>query len=316
MSLRPSLPDDLFYPTAAPTTIMIAEAHIPQSATDRIFMGKLWNDGFAKLKGRRVTCPGSEIPELERVYREFAAGRPVQSGLATTITGDRLLRGAEWSPQKWLPQPDLDQEAMQQIMATSSRAILQAVAKFPEVRESVIPAFGEAWSALPALPLNERRPLSYFFEVRNGKSSGEKNYRAGEAPYISSGDAANSIVGLKVPEARELFEDGGITITAFGTASVQPWPFLARGNGGSSVRVLIPRFAMTEADLLWFAAQINAQRWRFFYARMAIKGRISELIVSSPPQRLLVGQMMLSDRVIAFSESIDQFSAAPGFAVP
>jgi type I restriction enzyme M protein len=292
---------------------MIAEGHVPQGKADRIFMGKIWNDGFSKLKGRRVTCSGSEIPELEQAYRNFAAGRTFSSRLATTVAGDQLLDGAEWSPQKWLPQPEEHAEDVQQGMAAASRAILQAVAKFPGIRESVIPDFGVGWKTLPTLPLSLRRPLSYFFDVRNGKSSGEKNYRAGETPYISSGDAANSVIGLKAPEAEELFDEGGITVTAFGTASVQPWPFLARGNGGSSVRVLIPRFAMTEADLLWFAAQINVQRWRFFYARMAIKGRISNLVVSSPPRSLALNTMRLPERVLAFSESIEEFSLAPSF---
>ena len=38
---------------------------------------------------------------------------------------------------------------------------------------------------------------------------------------------------------------------------------IVRGNGGSAVRVLVPRFNMSVRELIWFAAQINAQRWRF-----------------------------------------------------
>ena len=54
---------------------------------------------------------------------------------------------------------------------------------------------------------------------------------------------------------------------------------MARGNGGSAVRVLVPRYAMAAEELLWFASQINSQRWRFFYARMAIKSRLERLEV-------------------------------------
>jgi hypothetical protein len=60
---------------------------------------------------------------------------------------------------------------------------------------------------------------------------------------------------------------------------------MGRGNGGSSVRVLLPRFAMSVRELLWFASQINLQRWRFFYARMAIKSRLEHLEISSPSTR-------------------------------
>ena len=55
-----SLPGDLFYPTAVDTTIMIAQAHRPQMKSDKIFMAKIWNDGYKKLKGKRVEVEGSQ----------------------------------------------------------------------------------------------------------------------------------------------------------------------------------------------------------------------------------------------------------------
>ena len=40
---------------------------------------------------------------------------------------------------------------------------------------------------------------------------------------------------------------------------------------------------MTLAELLWFVGQINAQRWRFHYGRMATKGRLDTVRVQPPP---------------------------------
>ena len=59
-----SLPEDLFYPTSAPTSILVAKAHLPQNSSDRIMMARVWNDGYDKLKGRRVEVPGSQLPEI------------------------------------------------------------------------------------------------------------------------------------------------------------------------------------------------------------------------------------------------------------
>ena len=42
-----SLPEDLFYPTAAPTSILIAMAHIPMDYSEEVFMARIWNDGYA-----------------------------------------------------------------------------------------------------------------------------------------------------------------------------------------------------------------------------------------------------------------------------
>jgi hypothetical protein len=112
-------------------------------------------------------------------------------------------------------------------------------------------------------------------------------------------------------EEAELFEHGAITVTAFGQACIQPWPFIARGNGGSSVRVLIPRYRMSFADLLWFTAQINAQKWRFFYARMAIKSRIERLFVTSPPDRNANTGLDIGKNVRDLRDKLAELSAVP-----
>ena len=64
---------------------------------------------------------------------------------------------------------------------------------------------------------------------------------------------------------------------------------------------------MNFRDLVWFAAQINAQKWRFFYARMAIKSRLERLIVCSPSDRM-PDQNNLSDNVRSFKASLDEYS--------
>ena len=90
-------------------------------------------------------------------------------------------------------------------------------------------------------------------------------------------------------------------MTCFGQAYVQPWRFMARGNGGSAVRVLIPKFKMTYSEMAWFAAQINMQRWRFFYGRMAIKKRLRQLKVKSPVNKLMDGPNSIAEKIRTLS---------------
>ncbi len=168
--------------------------------------------------------------------------------------------------------------------------------------------FTEEWQELPKFPLNKKGKVSDFFNVLNGKSSGEKNYSEGNCPYISSGDTLNSIIRLVAEEEEELFPCGAITVTAFGQAYVQPWRFMARGNGGSSVRVLVPKFSMTVNELLWFASQINAQKWRFFYGRMAIKSRLDRLEITSPAKNILDNGDSLSGRINEFKNKLFELS--------
>jgi type I restriction enzyme M protein len=303
-----SLPEDLFYPTAAPTSIILAEAHVPMPEDGRALMARVWNDGYEKLKGRRVERGGSQLGEVAEAFAQVRGGADPTSPLATTVDAAQLGGGAEWSPQQWLPQPALSSGALDALQHAVLRSAYQAVAQYPELADEALDDFGAAWQEFPTLPYGEAHPLSHFFQVVNGRSVGEKNYSDGTTPYVSSGDARNSIIRLISASNEEVFDHGAITVTAFGAASLQPWPFAARGNGGSSVRVLVPRYQMSVRELLWFAAQINAQRWRYFYARMSIKGRIERLMVTSPDGALTDRGDALAANLVAFRDKLEELS--------
>jgi type I restriction enzyme M protein len=303
-----SLPEDLFYPTAAPTSIIIARAHIPMKDTSCVLMTRIWNDGFEKLKSRRVERAGSQLPEIVELFHTFLDRGEVSSPLSTEIKGENLKEGAEWSPQQYLPQPAADTPELLQAQEAVLRSLYQAVAQFPDLADEALGDFTESWSGLPDLPTGTSGPIKNYFAVFNGRSTGEKNYAEGSTPYISSGDSHNSIIRLVRGPADESFILGGISVTAFGAAALQPWPFVARGNGGSSVRVLEPRFNMSVRELLWFAAQINLQRWRFFYARMSIKGRLERLTVDAPPARLRDSDRQLAADLRNFRDGLNEMS--------
>lgn len=303
-----SLPEDLFYPTAAPSSIMIAKAHIPQSKDEKVFMARIWNDGFEKLKGKRVECEDSQLDEVLNAFNNFKAGNEFNSSLATTILGEQIIDGQELSPQQWLPQPEITDEELKKEEQKLILSLFQAVSSIPELAYEVIEDFPNTFGELPELKYNLSGSLTDFFYILNGKSSGEKNYSEGNCPYMSSGDLNNSIIRLVAEDEGELFENGAITITAFGQAYVQPWRFMARGNGGSSVRVLIPKFKMSFNELSWFATQVNIQRWRFFYGRMAIKSRLERLEIISPPKELQDTGNTVYTRISEFKNKLYELS--------
>jgi len=304
-----SMPEDLFYPTAAPTSIVVARAHEPQAPEQRILMTRVWHDGFEKLKSRRVEVPGSQLPEILNAVKSFSAGQTVQSNLTSTVAAADLVDGDEWSPQQWLPQPKAGREAMRMSSEASLRSAYQAVARFPELADQALEDFTDPWADLPDLPTGKTLPVSGYFKVLNGRSKGEKNYEQGPCAYVSSGDSTNSIVRLVEGVDAEVFSRGGLSVTAFGAAAIQPWPFMGRGNGGSAVRVLIPKFNMSLRELLWFASQINLQRWRFFYARMAIKSRLEQLELLSPARRQPDVREPLAGQLRGFRDQLNSLAS-------
>ena len=154
------------------------------------------------------------------------------------------------------------------------------------------------------MPYGKTDSIERFFVVKGGKSSGESNYHAGSCPYVSSGDPQNSIIRLVGDVDGEVFADGAITVTCFGRACVQPWRFMARGNGGSAVRVLVPKYNMSYEELVWFAAQINMQRWRFFYGRMAILKRLKQIKLTAPPAPLIDSESSIFEKVSELSNKV------------
>jgi type I restriction enzyme M protein len=305
-----SLPDELFYPTAAPTSILIAKAHTPQNDNDKVLMARISNDGYEKLKGRRIEIDGSQLPITAMAFNAVIKNEAVRAENATTTSAEFILNGGEWSPQEWLPQPIETEEKLKSYEDDIRLSIYRAVTAIPDLADTVIRDFGSQWKNLSDYPVGKTLSVSSFFDVQNGKSSGEKNYIEGEIPYISSGDSTNSIIRLIDSNIDELFEQGAITVTAFGQAYVQPWKFMARGNGGSSVRVLIPKYKMSFNDLVWFASQINAQKWRFYYARMAIKSRLIRLEITSPPQKINDSGKTIFERIQEFRNSLIKLSGA------
>lgn len=298
-----SLPGDLFYPTAVDTTIMIA-APRSQRATDDVFMAKIWNDGYRKLKGKRVEAPGSQLEEVLQEFNKFRSGQPVSSKLVTVIKAEKIMRrGAEFCPEEYLPQPEFPKDEQEWYRDEITKSILTTAVCVEDIADEVLPDF-PSWNNLPPLPYGETDCIERFFVVKGGKSSGESNYHSGSCPYISSGDPQNSVIRLVGDVDNEVFPDGAITVTCFGRACVQPWRFMARGNGGSAVRVLIPKYAMTYSELVWFAAQINMQRWRFFYGRMSILKRLKQIRLSAPKQQLLDNNVTIAEKVSELSKKV------------
>lgn len=284
-----SLPVDLFYPTAVPTIILLVRAHTPDNEAST-FLAQVQNDGYEINKNRRVPVDGSQLHQMLDLYAAHKTGAFVRAlpNVACTVQRQALVDGAEICAERWLPSRKFDRVTYDNGKRYAIRQMSLAVANYPEIVDELIDDY--EWQ-LQAVTAAGRAPgargrLSVWFNVTFGASGGMKNYPAGAIPYVSSGNSYNSIVGfVEVPDD-ETYDCPCITVTAFGQACIHPWRFCARGNGGSAVRVLIPRFPMSVATLLWFVAQINAQRWRFHYGRMATGPRLKLLQVDPPPQNL------------------------------
>ena len=283
-----SLPPDLFYPTGSPTVILAVRAHSPDKSLGT-FLARVENDGFQISKNRRIPIQGSQLPQILSLFREFMQTRSVETipNVACVVSRNQIDQGQEICAEQWLPSASMTLKDFEKMYHEAIKQMSLAVANYPEVIDELIDSYeDELTSGETKAKPTWRAALRVWFEIASGRSSGLSNYPAGEIPFISSGDTYNGIVGFAQPAEREIYGSPHISVTGFGRAYVQPWRFCARGNGGSAVRILKPRFAMNLSQLFWLIGQINAQRWRFHYGRMAIKSRLQRLEIDPPPSKL------------------------------
>ena len=281
-----SLPPDLFYPTAASTVILVVQA-LARNQRSGTFLAVVQNDGFEISKRRRIRREGNQLERLLDLFHNHLDGKNIDTepGFVTVVDRQRIANGEEICAERWLPSERFSISDYRHHRVAAFQQIALAIANFPDAVDASIRAHANQMAQHTNTPTNARH-LADWFEIRNGRSSGLKNYPGGSVPYVSSGDSFNSVVGMVEPPIGEVYTTPHFTITAFGQAALQPWEFCARGNGGSAVRVLKPVHEMSVAEILWFMGQVNAQRWRFHYGRMATKGRLERLEVIPPPANL------------------------------
>lgn len=282
-----SLPVDLFYPTAAPSVIILIKAHLPKKTT-KVMLSIIRNDGFTVSKKRRIACEGSELDKVGSIFKSHLHGQnaKTEAGFTGFVDNKKLLDGDEICAERWLESEPFTLENYKYQRSEIFRQMALAVANYTDAADILIPRFNLQLSEFDVGD-QDSKTLIDWLHITNGKSGlGVSKYQGGEVPYISSADPNNSIVGMVQPPEDEIYDTPCVTMTAFGQAAVQPWKFCARGNGGSAVRVLKPAQKMTLAQMLWVTGQLNSQRWRFHYGRMATKGRLETLKITPPLKNL------------------------------
>ena len=122
--------------------------------------------------------------------------------------------------------------------------------------------------------------LSDLFELRSGDFHTAKELDDGDTPLISCGYGDSGLVGYyRIPQ--ELTYRNCITVAYNGQpllAKYHPYRFGAKDD----VAVLIPNQELSEETLLYIAAQINLQKWRYSYGRKCFREKLADVTISIP----------------------------------
>jgi len=122
--------------------------------------------------------------------------------------------------------------------------------------------------------------LDELFVVKSGDYHAANALDPGHVPLVSCGDANNGVIGYyDIPDT--MTYQRAITSAYNGqplTTKFHPYEFAAKDD----VAVLIPRRAMKETTLVFIAALLNMQRWRYSYGRKCYREKMYGITLSIP----------------------------------
>jgi type I restriction enzyme M protein len=126
-----------------------------------------------------------------------------------------------------------------------------------------------------------RRRVKDLFKVKSGDFHALKELDSGTIPLVSCGDGNNGVIGyFDVPEAQTYKRS--LTVAYNGS-----WPLLTKFHPyrfatKDDVAVLIPRSQMRETSLLFVAAQLSRETWRYSYGRKCFRKKLEDVELAIP----------------------------------
>ena len=121
----------------------------------------------------------------------------------------------------------------------------------------------------------------FFVESGKGSNIYDLDFN-GKCPYISSISVNNGIIGLINSEKSDIHNGNTITINrtgSVGEAFYQKYSYVASKD---RIRVLIPKFLMTDFSGMFLATLIQKEKYRFNYGRTWGTSRIKESLIKLP----------------------------------
>ncbi len=278
---------ELWHPYAdSAASVLLMTKGVPHRTDRHVFFAKVKNDGFRVIKQVRTPVPGSQIPAVEKAYRN----KETIGGLC----GWAEL-GDNWGPGLYVPAKKLsDEEVVQEVYyltRSRSAATVAYAHRLIEMRSDIDAGRIEVDS------IRNRRQLGRvaigdatiggYFDIVYGQKDlhNKRDLVPGSALIISSQGTNNGWYGFF--DFARLFDPPFVTVPSTGTighALVQEWPCGVTDD----CLILVPKVGATIEHLYIAAAVIRSERWRFNYGMKATPARISRY-------PLPLGEQLLQD---------------------
>ncbi|HLF16121.1 MAG TPA: restriction endonuclease subunit S [Candidatus Thermoplasmatota archaeon] len=127
--------------------------------------------------------------------------------------------------------------------------------------------------------------ISELFEVSSGDIHASSELDDGRMPLVSCGETNNGVVGTFTIPPEKTIHERCLTVAYNGSwpllTKYHPYRFAAKDDVG----VLIPKQEMRESSLLYVAAVLSREKWRYSYGRKCYKEKLPLVEIRLPMKR-------------------------------
>lgn len=289
-----SVPDELFYPVAANTCILVLKAHTPHPKNKKTFFGYFKYDGFTKVKHKGRIDQFEKWEGIKKDWLSCYTNRETIVGLSTTQSVDA---NNEWCAEAYI------ETEYKNITSSIFEKHIRKLSAFQfltgRLSEIVDRRVHEGQYNLPSI--EKWLPFRYdkIFSIKKGYYNKKPSHSIeGKLPFIGATERNNGVTSwhdIADVEARDktgkldnkidgkLFEAGCITISnngSVGFAFYQPVPFTCTHD-------VNPIYFKNDIKInpyiaMFLCAIIELDRYRWGYGRKWRPKRMPSSIIKLP----------------------------------
>lgn len=279
-----TLPADAFEPYATyDTAILMIQKNVPHG-NQRVFMARIYNDGFKVKKNVRIERSGSLLPLVLSAFKEKKVIPEVTAFPEISIHSD------EWAPENYIEgavHSDVD-------FVNGFEAHIRKHASFyitfghrltsSSLRQKHTLQFDSSlFSSESRISLDGIRmgkiSIAKYFDVMLGGKDEIEDLDEGDIAFVSTSEFMNGITAWRTPN--QTFPFPSITTATDGSVCssfVQEFPYYAFYK----VAILQPKVTVPVDSLYYISYLLYREKWRYVYARKFGKTRINKTMIIAP----------------------------------
>ncbi len=269
-----SMPDEIFYPTATNTCVMLWEAHKKHDDDYETFFGYYKDDGFVKRKKLGRIDANSEWEKIKKDWLTLYHNRDIIDGLSARKTishDDEWLCEAYMKTDYSIVNKSKFQQTLNDYLAFK---VKNGIANLDKQKFNKINTIN-----LDDIEWKEFLVSDILYPISRGKVTNLNDLLEGSCPIVS---AYGENQGISYWADEEKVYENCLTVSMNGSKTGY-FAFHDYGfNANTDCGILIPKISLNKYTGLFISTILNNISYKYLYGRKLINSRLEDEIIKLP----------------------------------